>query len=96
MQTEIARVVLQRHHASPGNARHHFGLPDDPNGVEAPSPALLRIVQYEDSWGYYLFSCDADAAEFTDTLHETIDAAKEQAEFEFNVRPDEWEPSDRA
>jgi hypothetical protein len=30
-------------------------------------------------------------ASFTDTLHETIELAKGQAEFEFNVKPDEWQ-----
>jgi hypothetical protein len=68
-------------------------LPDDPSRAEAPLPTMLRIVQYEDSWGFYLFYCDSDGVEFTDTLHETVAAAKDQAEFEFNVRADEWEAS---
>jgi hypothetical protein len=34
---------------------------------------------------------DADGVEFTDALYETVDEAKGQAEFEFNVRPDEWQ-----
>jgi len=91
VSTEIARVTLQPRHRPTGNTRHYFGLPDDANRVEAPVPALLRIVQYEDAWGFYLFYCDADGVEFTDTLHETVDLAKSQAEFEFNVKPNEWQ-----
>jgi hypothetical protein len=89
--TEIARVKLQAHHQPTGNTRHYFGAPDDPNRVAAPVPAMLRIVQYDGEWGFYLFYCGDDGVEFTDTLHETVDAAKAQAEFEFKVRPDEWE-----
>ena len=88
---EIARVILQPQHQPTGNTHHYFGLPDDPKRVEAPTPAMLRIVQYEDAWGFYLFYCDADGVEFADTLHETLAAAKDQAEFEFNVRPDDWQ-----
>ena len=91
MPTELARVKLKPEHVPTGHTRHFFGLPDDPNKVEAPVPAMLRIVQYEDAWGFYLFYCDADGVEFTDTLHETVAAAKDQAAFEFNVRPDQWE-----
>jgi hypothetical protein len=89
--TEIARVTLQPHHQATGNTRHYFGVLDDPNRVEAPLPALLRIVQYEDAWGFYLFYCDADGVEFTDTLHERAELAKGQAEFEFNVKAHEWQ-----
>ena len=52
---------------------------------------MLRIVQYEDDSDFYLFYCDKDGIEFTDTLHETVAAAKAQAKFEFNVQPDEWD-----
>ena len=90
--TEIARVRLQPQHQPTGKTRHYFGRgPDDPNRVEAPVPAMLRIVRYDDAWGFYLFYCDADGVEFMDTLHETVDAAKGQAEFEFNVKPEEWQ-----
>ena len=54
---------------------------------------MLRIVQNEDEWGlsFFLFGCDAEGVDFTDTWHESLAAAKDQAEFEFNVRHDEWE-----
>ena len=54
-----------------------------------PHPAMLRIVKYGDS-GVYLYYCDEAGGEYTDTWHETIARAIEQAEFEFNVRPQEW------
>jgi len=87
--TEIARVHLLPRHRPTGKTRHYFGTPD--NRVEAPVPAMLRIVQYDDDAGFYLFYCDEDGTEFTDTLHETVAKAKEQAKFEFNVQSDEWD-----
>jgi hypothetical protein len=51
-------VTLQPQHVPTGNTRHYFGT----NRVEAPVPALLRIVQYEGEWGFYLFYCDSERA----------------------------------
>jgi hypothetical protein len=51
---------------------------------------MLRIVHYDDAEGFYLFYCDAEGIELTDTFHDSVEAAKVQAQFEFNVRPDEW------
>ena len=40
--------------------------------------------------GYYLFYCDADGIEQTDTWHESLEGAQDQALFEFGVEPEEW------
>jgi len=50
----------------------------------------LAIATYPGDAGYYLFYCDADGQELTDTWHETEDDALGQAEFEFRVQPHEW------
>ena len=55
-------------------------------------PALLRIVRSTTRWGVYLFYCGADGASSSLTLFTRRSTyAKGQAEFEFNVKPDEWQ-----
>jgi hypothetical protein len=85
--TEIARVVLKPHHAPTGKTRHFHGV----DRVPVPPPALLRIVKYEGDEGFYLLYCDSDGAWLTDTVHDSIERAQEQARFEFNVDAIEWE-----
>jgi hypothetical protein len=52
----------------------------------------LRISQYVGDPGFYLLYLDAEGNELTDTYHETLEKAMSQAEWEFDVRPDEWGP----
>jgi hypothetical protein len=52
-------------------------------GKEATDFAGLAIAQYRSGPGFYLFYCDDEWNAITDTYHDTIDAAIEQAEFEF-------------
>jgi hypothetical protein len=56
-----------------------------------PVPFELRIVRFFDDSGCYLFYCDEDGREFTDTYHANPEGAMAQAAWEFGVRPDEWE-----
>ena len=51
----------------------------------------LKIINYPEDSGYYLFYCDDKGFQITDTYHDSITAALEQAELEFKVKPDEWE-----
>lgn len=51
----------------------------------------LAICQYEDDSGFYLFGCDQDWQTLTDTWHETIKAAKDQAEFEYEGVTATWQ-----
>ena len=53
--------------------------------------AGLAICQYHDDPSYYLFGCDADWHVLTDTWHETIEAAKKQAEFEYSGVSETWQ-----
>ena len=82
-EIELASVSLGSRHAATGNTRHMIG------GEPMPHPAMLRIVRYGDS-GVYLYYCDEVGDEYTDTWHETVAGAMEQAEFEFNVVLEEW------
>ena len=74
-------------HTATGNTRHTVG------GEPMPLPASLEIVDREGE-GFYLLYLDASGEEMTDTWHQTLDDAKHQAEFEFNVRPGDW-PKER-
>jgi hypothetical protein len=79
------KVILGENHAPTGKTRHYLGA------MLAPVPVELRIIKYPEDSGYYLFYCDNSGKEFTDTYHDTVDEAKSQAEWEFNVKPEEWE-----
>ncbi len=48
--------------------------------------AALAICRYANEPGFYLFYCNSEWAVLTDTLHDSMDNAANQAAFEF---PDE-------
>ena len=53
-----------------------------------PRPVSLEIAQ-EDS-GFFLYYLDEAGCLQTDTWHQSLDAAFEQAQFEFSVLPKDW------
>jgi hypothetical protein len=81
----LRRLVLKPEHRPTGKTRHY-------GASELPPPSILKVVKYADDQGYYLFYCDMAGEEFTDTYHESLEAALAQAEWEFGVKPAEWEP----
>lgn len=81
----LRRVRLGREHAATGKTRHFVG------GKPLSEPSELRIARYPDDPGYYLLYCDEAGSELTDTFHETLESALAQAEWEYQVRADEWE-----
>jgi hypothetical protein len=76
-----------------GATRHSFGQVIDgevvPRRPMGPF-AALAIVQYEGDDNYYLLYLDADWQEVNDTWHETVEAAKRQAEFEYDGITHKW------
>ena len=70
--------------------KHDQGLP--PGGMDSrqpmESPALLVIEQKPD--GAFLFRFMADRCCVGDTWHESVDAARQQAVFEFDDRLATW------
>jgi hypothetical protein len=52
--------------------------------------AGLAICKYEGKDGYYLFGCNAEWDSVTDTWHQTLEEAKEQAEFEYEGVSETW------
>ncbi|MCV6637169.1 hypothetical protein [Candidatus Albibeggiatoa sp. nov. NOAA] len=71
-------------HQSTGNAKHFR------NGELCSTPHELKIIQYNGNDDFYLFYCGIDGIEFTDAYHDSIESALEQAEWEFNIKPSDW------
>ena len=62
-----------------GNTRHMVGG-DLANG----RIARLAVAEYDDQPGVYLFYCDEEWTVITDTLHDDLASAVDQAHFEFD------------
>lgn len=67
-----------------GNTTHHIV------GKKHTDYHGLAICQYENEDGVYLFYCNSDWIELTDTHHEDIDSAKDQASYEFEGLENKW------
>jgi hypothetical protein len=52
-------------------------------GVELGPASALAIARYPDDEGYYLFYLDEAGVVITDTYHDSIEQAREQAAFEY-------------
>ena len=61
-------------------------------GKETEPAAALAIARYADENGFYLFYLDHAGNVVTDTLHESLEAALDQAAFEYGglswIEPD--------
>ena len=79
------KIRLCERHKPTGKTRRYVG------GAEAPVPVELRIIEYPEEQGYYLFYCDGAGRESDDSYHESVEEAMAQAEWEFSVKPEEWE-----
>ena len=53
----------------------------------------LAICQFDGDDGFYLFRCSDDFTPVTDTYHDSIEEAKEQAEAEYRGVSQTWEVS---
>lgn len=80
--TIVKEIVLAPHHAATGKTRHYT------DGALNGRPVRLIIVRFSD--GYNLIHLDSQGGEMTDTFHESVDDATEQAAFEFSIKPEEW------
>ena len=85
-----ARVIC---FASIGKDQRHTGRTRHFVHGKLQSPAThLVICQYDDDpdGAVYLFGCDADWNVITDTWHESVDAAKLQAAYEYEEIERVW------
>lgn len=81
----VKQIKLQAKHIPTQRTHHHIGE------KEIPPTDSLKIVEYENTEGYYLLHYDANGIEIADTFHESIDDAFAQAEWEYNIKPNEWD-----
>ena len=81
----LRRVQISGKFRPTGKTKHHV------YGVEMPTPSSLKIVKYPNDPGFYLFYCNDKGEEMTDTWHETLQKAFEQANWEFGVVEGDWE-----
>ena len=84
---ELYKIYLKdskKSFVATGNTTHYDG-----NKI-LPQPLALSIVQYDGDSGFYLFYLDESGKEQTDTYHESIEDAFNQAEFEFGVKKEDW------
>jgi hypothetical protein len=57
---------------------------------EFSKPSLLQIAQYDNDTGFYLFYLNSVNEIMTDTYHETLEDAIDQAEWEFKIDSNKW------
>ena len=62
-------------------------------GEEVADPKGLVICQYDGDDAYYLFGCNEQWESQSDTWHQTVDEAKDQAEFEYAGTSRTWVPA---
>jgi len=73
-----------------GRHRHTGKTKQIVDGVLLSPESALVICQYEGETSFYLFGCDAQWNSLSDTWHETLEAAKAQAEFEYEGVATTW------
>jgi len=87
-QIEGAKVILwtpidSRHRAT-GACRHFH------DGQLAGNASWLAICRYDEVEACYLFRYHADSDRYSDTFHDSIEEAKQQAEFEYEGVTGTW------
>ena len=78
-----------------GKTKHAIGNVVDGAPIATSSltpPAWIGIARQGD--GFFLMHLNAGGACFADTWHESLERAKAQAEFEFEISEGEWQPTD--
>ena len=76
-----------------GNTRHfrgHIEGVDVVKDAQLPTPAYVEIEPSGDG-AFYLFYFNANGEGLTDTWHESVARAKDQAHFEFEIEESDWE-----
>ena len=91
-QINGARVIcytpIDDRHSHTGNCRQIV------RGVLQGAAAGLAICYFDGEEAYYLFGCDEDWNPVTDTWHQNLDEAKQQAEFEYQGVSATWQCPD--
>jgi len=80
----VCYLIPDSRHKKTGNTKHWV------DGQLLEEIFGLAICNYENSNGFYLFYCDKNWETITDTFHDTVEDAKDQAEFEFSNTISTW------
>ncbi len=80
----ICYTPIDTRHRHTGNTKQIVG------GVLLGPAKGLAICQYDGESAFYLFGCDEEWNSLSDTWHETLEDAKEQAEFEYEGTKETW------
>jgi hypothetical protein len=83
----VVKIVGSTRHSEPSEVR------GTSNFVTTPDPVAVEIV--EDEEGFLLQRLNDREECLADTWHETLDAAKAQAKFEFELSNDQWRRVER-
>ncbi|MBB6326655.1 hypothetical protein FHS59_002283 [Algoriphagus iocasae] len=75
---------IDSRHEKTDKTKHFIG------GQQVNDISCLAICEYDNESGYYLFGCDSDWSTITDTFHDKIEDAKEQAESEYKNTIETW------
>ena len=70
-------AIIDQGQQPTGNTLHRIG------GELMPPASGLAVCRYEKDTGFYLFYCDGEWRVLTDTWHESVEDALNQAEFEY-------------
>lgn len=81
----ICFTPIDNRHRHTANCRQIVG------GETQGACAGLAICKFDDNDEFYLFGCDGNWNVVTDTWHQSIDEAKEQAEFEYEGVSNTWQ-----
>jgi hypothetical protein len=73
-----------------GKTTHLQGVPvsSEIEVTKVSDPKMVEVVEQEGA--VYLLRLDDDGQCIADTWHETVDAAKAQANFEFGIEDGDW------
>jgi hypothetical protein len=85
MEYEVLHeIVLDARHGATGATRHFR------DGRLLPPPSKLQIVRFPGDDAVHLVHLDPNDCEQTDTWHESVEDAREQARLEFGVEGKHW------
>ena len=84
MNYQVLREISLLPSTSTGRTKHFAG------SRELPTPAKLQIAQYVNGSGFYLFYLDDHGSIMTDTFHDSMEGAMDQAQWEFDIEMKDW------
>ena len=84
MEHKIIKQISLAGIKATGKTTHIVG------GEEIQQPISLQIATYGNAPGFYLFYLNGNNEIITDTWHETVEDAIEQAEWEFEIDRAKW------